>query len=67
MNIGRTMGSENATIASSTMIKTADKVFGADHEAGVIGSQKGDRLGDLIRVRDAANRHLGRHGSGWTR
>ena len=41
--------------ASDLRQAAVDKEFGADHEAGVIGSQKGNRLGDLVRVRDAAN------------
>jgi hypothetical protein len=47
--------------ASDLRQAAVDKEFGADHEAGVIGSQKGNCLGDLVQVGDAANRHLGRH------
>ena len=46
---------------SDLRLAAVDEELRADHEAGVIGSQKGNRLGDLVRVRDAADRHLGRH------
>src|SRR5580704_9595877 len=38
-----------------------DEELGAGHEAGIVGGKEGDRLGDLVRVTDAADRDLGRH------
>jgi hypothetical protein len=47
--------------ASDLGLAAVDKELGTNYEAGVVGSQKGDRLGDLVWVRDAADRHLSCH------
>src|SRR5260221_13571530 len=42
-------------------LAAVDEEFGASHEARIIRGEEGDRLGDLVRVADAADRDLGRH------
>src|SRR6202035_5929367 len=49
------------TWVSDLGLAAVDEELGAGHEAGIIRGEEGDRLGDLVRVGDAADRDLGRH------
>src|SRR5258708_1043154 len=42
-------------------LAAVDEEFGAGHEARIVRGEEGDRLGDLVRIADAADRDLGRH------
>src|SRR5580700_6271304 len=42
-------------------LAAVDEELGAGHEARIVRGEEGDRLGDLVRVADAADRDLGRH------
>ena len=47
--------------ASDLRLAAVDEEFGAGDETGVVGRQEGNCLGDLFRIGDTTDRHLGRH------
>jgi hypothetical protein len=67
-NEGRGAGARTTTCqlpaqrdASDLGLTAVGEEFGAGDEAGVIRRQEGDRLCNLIRIGNAADRYLGRH------
>src|SRR5271155_1438605 len=47
--------------ASDLRLAAVDEELGAGDETGIVGREEGDRLGDLVRIGDTADRHLARH------